>query len=75
MKEKNIGAFSTLLPMFAQTPIFLSMFWGLRGMTSAPVESMKTGGLLWFPDLTMADPYYILPLSISSTLFIIIEVS
>ncbi|KAK6627336.1 hypothetical protein RUM44_009813 [Polyplax serrata] len=73
MKEKNIGAFSTLLPMFAQTPIFLSMFWGLRGMTSAPVESMKTGGLLWFPDLTMADPYYILPLSISSTLFIIIE--
>ena len=31
---------------------------------------MKGGGLSWFSDLTVADPYYILPLLTSATLFI-----
>ena len=31
-------------------------------MVKAPVESMKYGGILWFPDLTIADPYFLLPL-------------
>lgn len=45
----------------SQTPVFLSMFYGLGGIAKLPVESFKTGGMLWFPDLTIADPYYILP--------------
>ena len=31
-------------------------------MATCPVESMQTGGLFWFVDLTMKDPYYALPL-------------
>ena len=31
---------------------------------------MKTGGLSWFSDLTVPDPYYILPILTSVTLFI-----
>ena len=31
---------------------------------------MTTGGLFWFTDLTEVDPYYILPLLTSSTLFL-----
>ena len=30
-------------------------------MASVPIESMKTGGMLWFTDLTVSDPYYVLP--------------
>ncbi|XP_060606677.1 mitochondrial inner membrane protein OXA1L-like [Ruditapes philippinarum] len=30
-------------------------------MSNLPVESMKTGGMLWFTDLTVPDPTYILP--------------
>ena len=39
-------------------------------MANCPVDSMKGGGLSWFSDLTVADPYYILPLLTSATLFI-----
>ena len=37
-------------------------------MCNAPVESMKTGGLHWFPDLTTADPFCVLPLLTAATL-------
>ena len=39
-------------------------------MANCPVDSMKTGGLSWFSDLTVPDPYYILPVLTSVTLFI-----
>lgn len=43
-------------------------------MADLPVESLKTGGLWWFENLTVPDPYYLLPLITSATLFITIEV-
>ncbi|EEB10117.1 mitochondrial inner membrane protein OXA1L, putative [Pediculus humanus corporis] len=73
MKTKQIGALGFFIPAFAQAPIFLSMFWGLRAMTNLPVESMKTGGLFWFTDLTVPDPYYVLPVMVSCTFFAIME--
>ena len=39
-------------------------------MANCPVDSMKTGGLSWFTDLTVPDPYYILPILTSVTLFV-----
>ncbi|XP_003741476.1 mitochondrial inner membrane protein OXA1L [Galendromus occidentalis] len=62
------------LPSVAQAPIFISLFLALRSMAIAPVESLKTGGFLWFPDLTIADPYYLLPLMTCATLAAIIEI-
>lgn len=38
-------------------------------MSSKPVESLQYGGFLWIPDLTMPDPYYILPLCTSVTMY------
>jgi YidC/Oxa1 family membrane protein insertase len=55
-------------------PIFISVFWGLRGMATLPVESMTQGGILWFVDLTVPDPYYLLPLLTSATMLATIEV-
>lgn len=43
-------------------------------MANLPVESMKEGGLFWFADLTMADPYFILPILTSITMWITLEV-
>lgn len=31
---------------------------------------MITGGALWFPDLTVADPYYLLPVTLAGAMFI-----
>lgn len=59
---------------FPQAPLFISFFMGLRGMSNVPVESMKTGGLFWFTDLTVQDQYYLMPLITSFTMWVTIEV-
>jgi len=60
-EKKGINPFKNMLPIAAQVPVFLSFFVGLRGMANCPVESLSTGGILWFDNLAMTDPYYLLP--------------
>ena len=52
----------------------MSMFFGLRGMANLPVDSMKYGGMFWFVDLTVPDPYYLLPALTCATMFLTIKV-
>ena len=59
-----------MMPQLTSASIFMSMFFGLRGMANCPVESMKMGGYAWFVDLTSADPLYLLPILTSTSLFI-----
>lgn len=73
MQKKGVNPFKNLMPLLVQTPIFISFFYALRGMTNLPIESMKTGGIGWFTDLTVMDPYYILPAITSITLLVAIE--
>jgi len=71
MKSHNIGIGALGLPVL-QIPVFVSAFIGIRKMCKLPVESMSTGGILWFENLTMADPTYILPtLSVLSILAVV----
>jgi len=70
MGKEGVNPLKSAIPPFLQMPFFISMFMGLRGMANCPVDSMKTGGLSWFADLTVADPYYILPILTSTTLFV-----
>ena len=43
-------------------------------MTSLPVQSMQAGGALWFPDLTIPDPYCILPAISAATIYLVTKV-
>ena len=61
------------MPML-QIPVFISFFFALRKMATAPVESMTYGGTLWFPDLTVADPFFALPLIACLTFLTNVEV-
>ncbi|ODN02278.1 Mitochondrial inner membrane protein OXA1L [Orchesella cincta] len=74
MKEKDISPFKSMLVPLAMAPVFISCFFGLRKMANLPVESMKLGGLFWFMDLTVPDPYYLLPLLTSVTVWITLEI-
>ncbi|TVY49361.1 Mitochondrial inner membrane protein [Lachnellula occidentalis] len=40
----------------------------LRAASALPVPSMETGGILWFQNLTIPDPYFLLPLATSGML-------
>ncbi|KAI9760516.1 MAG: hypothetical protein M4579_001601 [Chaenotheca gracillima] len=35
----------------------------MRNMATLPVPGLDTGGILWFQDLTISDPYFVLPLA------------
>lgn len=59
-KSQGIKIWKTLVPMI-NIPISFGMFRTFRGMASLPVPSLETGGVLWFPDLAQADPFFILP--------------
>ncbi|KAI1494069.1 60Kd inner membrane protein-domain-containing protein [Biscogniauxia mediterranea] len=45
----------------AMIPFSFGMFRLGRGMAAIPVPSLETGGVAWFTDLTVPDPYFILP--------------
>lgn len=73
LKRHKCNPLKGLIFPLVQAPIFLSFFLGIRKMTTVPVVSMKTGGLLWFPDLTIHDPYYLLPVLTSATFLLNVE--
>ncbi|KAF2727836.1 hypothetical protein EJ04DRAFT_450600, partial [Polyplosphaeria fusca] len=54
-----------MLPMLVQIPFGFGAFRCTRGMSTLPVESMRDQGFLWFSDLTVSDPYYILPVTVA----------
>jgi len=68
MVSENCHPTYTMLPLIVNGVIMTSMFFGLRGMTNAPVASMTTGGTAWFTDLVVSDPTFILPLTAAGTI-------
>lgn len=72
-KKHDVNPLRGFLVPLVQAPVFISFFIALRKMAYLPVPSMQTGGLLWFSDLTAADPFYILPLAVTGTMFFILE--
>ena len=73
-QKQGINPLKNIAPMAVQLPIFMSFFIGLRGMSNCPVESMSSGGILWFENLTLADPFYLLPLMTCCTTFLQLKV-
>ncbi|XP_068443692.1 mitochondrial inner membrane protein OXA1L [Clinocottus analis] len=72
-KKHDVNPLRGFLIPVVQAPVFISFFIALRKMSYLPVPSMQTGGLLWFTDLTASDPFYILPLVTTGTMFFIME--
>src|SRR5215213_10104837 len=63
-KERRINPLAGFLPVLVQVPVFITMYQVIRNHE----ESFASGGLLWFTDLTRADPYFILPVLSASIL-------
>lgn len=62
------------LPMM-QIPFAYGLFKLTRGMTLLPVPGLDNAGALWFTDLTVGDPLYILPAVGAVTMYLSIKVS
>lgn len=72
-KKMNPNMFKTIAMPMIQLPFFASTFMVLRKMANYPVESLKEGGIFWFTDLTVADPYYILPVVTAVTMHFVLR--
>ncbi|MGH4137482.1 membrane protein insertase YidC [Clostridium sp.] len=55
-KENGVNPMGGCLPMLVQMPILFALFAVFNTL------NMKGAGFLWMPDLTLPDPYYILPI-------------
>uniref|UniRef100_A0A671V0G1 OXA1L mitochondrial inner membrane protein n=1 Tax=Sparus aurata TaxID=8175 RepID=A0A671V0G1_SPAAU len=72
-KKHDVNPLRGFLVPVVQAPVFISFFIALRKMAYLPVPSFQTGGLFWFHDLTAADPFYLLPIAVTGTMFFILE--
>lgn len=73
MRENNVNPIKNLLYMAPNGITFISFYWALKGMAKVKLPSLLVGGLSWFTDLTVADPYYILPVLSCTTLHLMIR--
>jgi YidC/Oxa1 family membrane protein insertase len=71
--ERGANPLGGCLPILVQLPIFLVLYYTIMEFES--LESFRTGGLLWFQDLTVADPLYILPVLYIATMMVSQEIA
>ena len=57
--ERKVNPVGGCLPALVQFPIFVVLYYTIKEFET--LASFRTGGLLWFGDLTVADPLHILP--------------
>jgi YidC/Oxa1 family membrane protein insertase len=61
--ESGVSMVPMLLMPFVQLPVTLGMFFGVKRLCTLPLEHLHYGGVSFLPDLTVPDPYYILPIA------------
>lgn len=71
--KHNCSPMKSLYFPFAQLPVFMSFFFGLKTMGEYYPE-ISTGGALWFTDLSAADPTMIFPLVTAASFLTMIEI-
>ncbi|HEY3197709.1 MAG TPA: membrane protein insertase YidC [Nitrospirales bacterium] len=65
-KDKKVNPVGGCLPMFFQIPVFVALF-NILYMT---IELRQAPFVLWIRDLSVQDPYYVLPILMGVTMFI-----
>jgi YidC/Oxa1 family membrane protein insertase len=55
-------------------PLFISLFLAVRDMSAIPIPGMTKQGVLWFTDLSVPDPYMILPVVAGLGFLAVLEV-
>ncbi|WP_336940419.1 membrane protein insertase YidC [Vibrio cholerae] len=70
-KKEKVNPLGGCLPIVLQMPIFIALYWAL--MESVELRHSPFFG--WIHDLSAQDPYYILPLLMGASMFVIQKMS
>jgi len=62
-KEEKVNPLGSCLPILAQMPVFIALYWVLL----SSVEMRNAPWIGWIKDLSVQDPYFILPVVMTAT--------
>lgn len=65
-KKEKINPLGGCLPMLVQIPFFIALYWVLL----ENVEMRQAPWILWIKDLSIKDPYFVLPVIMAVSMFI-----
>lgn len=65
-KKERINPLGGCLPIVVQMPVFLSLYWVLL----ESVEMRQAPWMFWITDLSIKDPFFILPIIMGATMFL-----
>ncbi|MCQ4272392.1 membrane protein insertase YidC [Pseudomonas kuykendallii] len=65
-KKEKINPLGGCLPIVVQMPVFLALYWTLL----ESVEMRQAPWMFWITDLSIKDPFFILPIIMGATMFI-----
>jgi YidC/Oxa1 family membrane protein insertase len=83
-QDRKVNPLGGCLPILVQMPIFIGIFYVIRqfggytvGDRTVPATepSFHDGGILWFQNLSVADPYFILPVLSALTMLAATEIT
>jgi YidC/Oxa1 family membrane protein insertase len=83
-QEQGVNPLGGCLPILVQMPIFIGIFYVIRqfggysfGSRTTPPQypSFHEGGILWFQNLSNADPTYLLPIISALTMLAATEIT
>ncbi len=65
-KKEKINPLGGCLPILVQIPVFIALYWVLM----ESVELRQAPFMFWIQDLSVKDPYYVLPLIMGASMFV-----
>ncbi|MDH4559576.1 MULTISPECIES: membrane protein insertase YidC [unclassified Pseudomonas] len=65
-KKEKINPLGGCLPILVQMPVFLALYWVLL----ESVDMRQAPWMFWITDLSIKDPFFILPIIMGATMFI-----
>jgi YidC/Oxa1 family membrane protein insertase len=83
-QERKVNPLGGCLPILVQMPVFIGIFYVIRqfggytvgGRTVPPTEpTFHDGGILWFQNLSAADPIHLLPIISALTMLAATEIT
>ncbi len=70
-KSEKVNPLGGCLPLLIQMPIFIALYWTLMEST----ELRQSSFILWITDLSVKDPYFVLPILYGITMFFLQKMS
>jgi YidC/Oxa1 family membrane protein insertase len=65
-KKEKVNPLGGCLPILIQIPVFIALYWVLL----ESVELRQAPWILWIQDLSVRDPFYVLPLLMGASMFL-----